>query len=260
MNTAVRLSPSRRRTYRPAPARPSFRMLAGAELQRARRTRSTVVLLTVAVGIAVVMLAGRLILSTTGDALPGSETVTLSADIVGFVVLLVAAIMVAGDHQTGSIDLIRTLAPARARHLVARAIGTGVLALAAISIVVLTGLVTVLILNPASIGAGALDAIARTVLTTFLLACAGVGIGAITRSTAAATFVVIAVYWLLPIALLIAGLTGAAWATPFSEATLGILAANAIAPGAEHWAATGGVALWATALLTLGMLRETKGH
>lgn len=260
MSRTLPPSTGRRRTYRSAPVRVSFAMLVLAEFQRARRTRSTLVLLTVIVGIAMAMLAVRLILSRTSDTPIGSETVTLSADIVGFVVLLVTAIMIARDHQTGSIDLLHTLTPARARHLIARATGTGIFALAAISIVVVAGLVTVSLLNPAAMSVSVLDAITRTLLVTFLLAWAGTGIGAFTRSTAAATFVVIAVYWLLPIGLIIAGLSGLDWATPASDATLGILAANAIGPGAEHWTATGGVALWATTLLILGTLRETKGN
>jgi Na+/phosphate symporter len=132
-------------------------------------------------------------------------------------------------------------------------------ALVAIGVVILAGVVTVLALNPTALSLELVDTIARTTVTTFLLAWAGVGIGALTRSTAAATFVVIALYWLIPIALMIAGLTGASWATSASDASLGILAANAITPGPEHWGAAGGIALWATTLTTLGILRETNG-
>lgn len=260
MSTTLRPRRGRRGTYCPAPGGSPFRMLVSAESHRARQTRSTLVIMAVVVGIALVMLTVRVILSGTSDTSLGPETITLSADIVGFAVLLTSAMMVARDHQAGTIDLLRVLAPARARHLAARATGSGIVALLAVGVVISAGLLAVLILNPAALGLDVVDTAARTAVTTFFLAWTGVGIGALTRSTAAATFIVIALYWLLPIVLVIAGLSGADWANPASEATLGFLNSNAIAPGPEHWAATGGTALWATASILLGILRETKGN
>lgn len=259
MSAAPRSNPSRRRTYRDPSEHVPFLALIGAEFHRTRQTRSTVILITVFVGIALVWLIVRAVLSGENNPI-GAETVTLSADVVGFAVLLATAISVARDHQNGTIDLLRVLTPFRPRHFAARATGFGLLALAAISIVMLAGAITVFVLNPAALSLILVDTIARTTVTTFLLAWAGVGIGALTRSTAAATFIVITLYLLIPIALLIAGFTGASWATPLSEASLGILAASAIAPGPGYWAAATGIAVWATALTALGILRETKGN
>lgn len=249
----------RRHTYQPAMSRVPFRSLVSAEFHRSRQTRSTLALITIVVGIALIMLVVRAALGHNSNVPLGAETVTLSADIVGFAVLLATALAVARDHQTGAIDLLRTLTPTRARQLVARATGTGILALIAVGTVIIVGILTVLAFNPAAFDWTLADTIARTTVTMFCLAWAGVGIGAITRSTAAATFAVITLYWLLPIGLTIAGFAGATWAPLISDLTLGALAANAITPGFEQWASAGGIALWAAALSSLGILRETKG-
>ncbi|WP_448257084.1 hypothetical protein [Microbacterium aurum] len=252
--------PDRRSTYQPALDRVSLRSLVSAEFHRARQTRSTLTLVTIVVGVALVMLIVRTILASTSDTPIGPEAVTLSGDAVGFGVFLAIAVAVARDHQTGATDLLRTLTPARPRHLAARAIGTGILALIAIGVVIVAGLATVLLVSRNGMSWELADTIARTATTTFLLAGAGVGIGAATRSTAAATFAVIALYWLLPIGLTVAGLTGATWAGAASDATLGILVSNATMPSPDNWAAVGGIALWSLGLGALGLIRETKGN
>lgn len=235
----------------------SFRALLSAEFRRARQTRPLVALITVVVGITLVVLAARVILN---DTTPGSETVTLGTDFVGFAVLLGVAITVAKDYQTGTVDLLRALVPKRACHLAARAVSTGLLALIAVGVVLVAGLLALLALNPTAVDFELVDTIVRTVTTTFVLAWMGVGIGALTRSPAAATFVVIALYWLLPVAMIVAGISGIGWATSLSDATLGILAGKTILPGPSNWAATGGVALWAATLTILGIFRDTKGN
>ncbi|HWV50381.1 MAG TPA: hypothetical protein VN035_13080 [Microbacterium sp.] len=236
-----------------------FRSLVRAELHRTRQTRSTLVLVAVVVGIALGLLVLRTILGRTAGIPLGPEAVTLGTDLVGFAVLLAAAVSTARDHQTGSIDLMRTLTPARARHFAASATGIGVFALAAVGAVIVADIATVLAFDLADVDAGLADPIARALVVTVLLAWAGVGIGASTRSTAAATFTAIMLFWLLPLGFLTAGLAGAAWALPVSDAVLGLLVADAIAPGPAHWVEVGGIALWAVALVGLGVLRDTKG-
>lgn len=258
MNTSSR--PDRRSTYEPASEGVRFWSLVTAEFQRARQTRSTLTLVTIVVGIAFIMLIVRTMLAQRSGTPLEPQAGTLSADLVGFAVLLAVAIAVARDYQTGTIDLLRTLTPARPRHLVARTVGTGLLALIAVGLVVLAGLAAVLLLGDGTVSWQLAETVTRTAITTFLLAGAGVGIGAATRSTATATFTVIALYWLIPIGSMIAGLAGAPWVTRLSEATLGILASNAITPGPEHWTAVGGITLWSAALAGLGLLRETKGN
>lgn len=140
MNTSSR--PDRRSTYQPASEGVRFSSLVAAEFQRARQTRSTLTLVTIVVGIALVMLIIRTMLAQRSGTPLEPQAVTLSADLVGFAVLLTVAIAVARDYQTGTIDLLRTLTPARPRHLAARAVGVGLLALAAVGVVVLAGLVS----------------------------------------------------------------------------------------------------------------------
>lgn len=258
MNTSSR--PDRRSTYKPASEGARFSSLVAAEFQRARQTRSTVTLVTIVVGIAFVMLIIRSILAQRSGTPLEPQAVTVSADLVGFAVLLAVAIAVARDYQTGTIDLLRALTPARPRHLAARAVGVGLLALIAVGLVVLAGMAAVFLLGGGTVSWQLAETITRTAITTFLLAGAGVGIGAATRSTATATFTVIALYLLIPIGSMIAGLAGAPWVTRLSDATLGILASNAITPGPEHWAAVGGIALWSLTLAGLALLRETKGN
>lgn len=238
-----------------------FPTLVGAEFHKARQTRSTVTLMTVFVAIALTVLVTHAMLNSTSDTQLGGETVTGNADIVGFAAFLAMALTVAKDHNSGTNDLLRTLTPDRPRHLIARATGTGLLALAAISIVLTAGTATVLTINPSALASfTVIDSIIRAAVTTFLLTWAGVGIGALTRSSASATFTVLTLYWLLPIALVMADISGAGWAGQLSEITLGFLAANSIATGPESWGAVGGVAAWAAVLMSLGILREMKGN
>lgn len=231
-----------------------FPALAAAEFRRARRTRSTLTLMFLAAGVAVVMQVVRLMVGEE----PGPEMATFGADLVGFAVMLAAAIAVARDFNTGTTGLLHTLTPARVRHLGARSTGLGMLALMAVGMVMLTGGVASLTLGPPD--ANALDAVVRAVAATFLAAWAGAGVGALTRSAAAATFAVIALYVLLPVALMILGASGAGWAAGLPESTLGLLSTRAASLGVENWAAVGGLAAWSAVLSTAGAIRESKGQ
>lgn len=255
MITAPQLSrcDSSQSTFNPV----RFRSLVWAELHRTRHTRSFVVLVAVSVSIALTALIVRTILGMKSGPPIGSEAATSNTEIIGFAVFLAAAVAVARDHQTGAVDLLRSLTPVRPRHFAARVVSTGILAVGANTFFVLAGLTALLFVNPDAITWQLPDTVLRTTLASFLLAAAGVGIGALARSTATATFAVIALYWLLPIGLMIAGLTGANWAASFSKVTLGFLATNSTTGGFEHWISAGGIALWTLALVALGLFRDT---
>ena len=258
-DTAATASRSEGRNGPQEDRRPTtLRRLAVAEFRRARQSRSTVVVLSLFV---VAALTALILRAAVGGGTPlGAETATLNADYVGFGTFLVAACAVAKDHGTGTIDLLRVLVPSRPRHLIARATGIGLLSLLATGIVILAGLVVLLLEEPsAATDPALLGCVVRTAAAVFLLAAAGTGVGALTRSSAVAACAVLTLYLLLPLALMIAALSGVGWAVSFSERTLQPLTAQALSPGGGGWAALSGVALWSIVLLLLGILREAAG-
>lgn len=241
--------------------RTSLPTVIRAELRRAVRTRSTIVFLSTAVAVTLVIFAVRLLASSGSKQPLTSDVIVLSADVVGFVVMFSAALAVARDHQSGAIELVRVLIPSRARQLLALASAHATLAVAVVVIVTSVCAVTVLVAEPSAYANGLpVDGLGRLLLTTALLAFAGVGVGALCRSSAAATFVVLTLYLLLPVALMLAGLTGQTWADAVAAQTLGLLASAAISHATGAWAAAGGVALWATVLTLLGIFRERSGR
>ena len=234
--------------------------LIRAELGRAVRTRSTIVFLSVAAAATLAIFAVRVSVSVGSEEALSSDVIVLSADVVGFVVMFCSALAVARDHQSGAIELVRVLIPARARQLLALASAHAALALAVVIIVTIIGAATLFVVDPSAYGQGfPAGSLGRLLLTTALLAFAGAGVGALCRSSAATTFVVVALYLLLPVALMVAGIAGQTWANASSAKTLGLLASAAISNAADAWVAAGGVAFWAAALMLLGILRERKG-
>lgn len=234
--------------------------LVRAELGRAARTRSTIVFLSAAAAITLAIFTVRVFISGGSDEPVSSDLIVLSADVVGFVVMFSAALAVARDHQSGAIELVRVLVPARGRQFLALGAAHATLAVAVVLVVAIAGTVAMLTVEPGTFAIGGLaDGLARLFLTTVLLAFAGAGVGALCRSSAATTFVVLALYLLLPVALMVTGFTGQAWAGVVSDKTLGLLASTAISGASDAWLATAGVGLWATGLAALGILRETKG-
>lgn len=234
--------------------------LIRAEFGRAVRTRSTIVFLSVAAAATLAIFAVRVLVSVGSEEPLTSDVIVLSADVVGFVVMFSTALAVARDHQSGAIELVRVLIPARARQIVALAGAHAALAVAVVVIVTIIGAVTVLVVEPSAYANGfPAGSLGRLLLTTVLLAFAGAGVGALCRSSAATTFVVVALYLLLPVALMVAGIAGQTWANAVSAKTLGLLSSAAISNSTDAWAAAAGVALWAAALTLLGILRELKG-
>ncbi|MFC6356535.1 hypothetical protein [Luethyella okanaganae] len=240
--------------------RTSALTLIRAEFGRAVRTRSTIVFLSVAATVTLAIFAVRVFISGRSEEPLTSDVIALSSDVVGFVVMFSTALAVARDHQSGAIELVRVLIPARAKHLLALAAAHATLAIVVVLIVTIIGTVTILVVEPSAYENGfPADGLSRLLLTTALLAFAGAGIGAVCRSSAATTFVVLALYLLLPVTLMVAGFTGQAWASAVSDKTLGLLASAAISNTSDAWAAAAGVALWAAGLTLLGILREVKG-
>ncbi len=233
--------------------------LINAELGRAVRTRSTLVFLTVAAVVTLMLLLIRALALGGATGSESSELVFLSADVIGFVVMFSAALSVARDHQTGSIDLIRVLVPVERKQLVALAAAQAMLAVAVVLLVSVIGAGLALAADWSSFSfLRFADGFSRLTLVSVSLAFAGAGVGALCRSSAAATFSVLLLYLLLPVVLIVAGLSGQAWAAIAADATLGLLGSTAISTASNAWTATVGVGLWAAALTVLGILRATR--
>lgn len=230
-----------------------------AELGRAARTRATRVFFASAGLVTLGVFAARAVLGGISGEPPSGDLIVLSADVVGFVVLLGTALAVTRDHQSGAIDLVRVLSPSRGRQLLTHAAAHAVLAVGVVLVVVTIGLVATLAIEPSTgVAGGFFDGVVRLLLTTALLAFAGSGIGALCRSSALTTFVVLTLFLLLPIALLVAGFAGQAWAGTAADGTLGLLASTAISSRGDAWAAVAGVGVWAVAAIALGAVR-TRG-
>lgn len=227
-----------------------------AEWGRATRTRSTVVLLALAALATLAIFATRaLLVGNTEDPLEG-DLVVLSADVIGFSVFLAAALAISRDHQSGSVELVRVLVPTRGRQLLAFAAAHAALAVAVVLVVITVGIIVSLAVDPSTgVSARFVDGAGRLMLTTALLAVAGSGLGSLCRSSALATFVALALYLLLPIALIVAGFTGQPWASSVADGTLGVLASTAISSAPGAWVAVAGVMAWAAALMALGLVR-----
>lgn len=233
--------------------------LIRAEFERAVRTRSTIVFLAVAAALTLTIFTVRVLVSSGSEEPVTGDLIVLSADVVGFVVMFSTALAVARDHQSGAIELVRVLMPARTRQLLALAAAHATLAVAVVLVVMIIGTVAVLVVEPSAYARGfPVDSLCRLLLTTALLAIAGAGVGALCRSSAATTFVVLALYLLLPIALMVVSFTGPSWAGAVSAKILGLLSSTAISNAPDAWAATVGVALWAALLTLLGILRERR--
>lgn len=232
--------------------------LVRAELGRALRTRSTVTFLAIALGVTLAIITVRVLLARGSTEPLTGEVIPLSADVIGFLVMFTTALAVARDHQSGAIELIRVLTPSRGRQLLALAAAHALLAMAVVLLVLLVGTGIVLAVEPSAYANGVPgESFARLLLTSALLALAGAGVGALCRSSAAATFAVLTLYLILPVAFLIAGLAGQSWAGPLSDMMLGLLAATALSASADAWPATAGVGAWALGLLLLGVLRDS---
>ncbi|MGG7507518.1 hypothetical protein [Plantibacter sp. YIM 135249] len=204
--------------------------------------------------------AARVIVSSASEEPLSSDMIVLSADVVGFVVMLSTALAVARDHPSGAIELVRVLVPARGLQLLALAAAHATLAVAVVLVTTIISTVAILTMEPSAIATGNLaGGLARLLLTTALLASAGAGVGAFCQSSAATTFVALALYLLLPVTLIVSGLAGQTWTGAISDKTLGLLASASISNVSDAWAATAGVALWAIGLTVLGILRETRG-
>lgn len=234
--------------------------LVRAELGRATRTRSTIVFLSSAFIMTLAFFTARVLVSSGAEAAVSSDLIVLSADVVGFVVMFNTALTVARDHQSGAIELVRVLVPTRGRQLLALAAAHATLAVAVVLVLTIVSTAAILTVEPSAFTTGNLaDGLARLLLTTTLLAFAGAGVGAFCQSSAATTFVVLALYLLLPVTLMVVGFAGQTWAGAVSDKTLGLLASTAVSNASDAWVATAGVALWATGLMVFGILRETKG-
>ncbi len=233
--------------------------LVRAELGRAARTRSTVVLLLIAVVATLAIFSLRAFVFGGLDDAASDALIVVSADVVGFIVLCSTALAVARDHQTGASELVRVLVPARARRLLAVAGAHALLATAAVIAVTAIGAITTLVVAPSSFSPGGLaEGSLRLIVITVSLAYAGAGIGSLCRSSAATTFVVLTLYLLAPIALLVTGFAGQAWAGELADVTLGLLGSTAISDASDAWLAVVGVIVWATVLTVLGTVREAK--
>lgn len=135
------------------------------------------------------------------------------------------------------------------------------IALALLAMLVVGVFAAVLGGTPAPFSFDSVAAVVRSIAAVALASCFGAGLGYAVRSATVAAIVIITVFWLAPITLLIAGLSGVPGATAVANITTGILVGQAISatpePGDNFgpWGALLLLTIWSSGVLLLAALR-----
>ncbi|MGO4858825.1 hypothetical protein [Arthrobacter sp. 2MCAF14] len=238
--------------------------LVSAETARIIRTRTSVVVLLLGAAVPLALGVGQAIyrkVSSPAQDLTGIATA--GVDIFAFVAALAAAIGVGRDYQTGAIGFRMLLVPRRGRLLAASALGYSGFAAALALLAMLMGGVFAAVLGgtPAPFSVDSVAAVVRSIAAVVLASCFGAGLGYAVRSATVAAIVIITVFWLAPITLLIAGLSGVPGATAVANITIGILVGQAISATPEPgdnlgpWGALLLLTIWSSGVLLLAALR-----
>ncbi|MEV8146574.1 hypothetical protein AB0O52_00315 [Arthrobacter sp. NPDC080073] len=254
--------PPIRIAYRHDTQRPAD--LVYAEMARIIRTRASLVVLILGAAVPLVLGVGQAIYRKVSS--PASDPTgfaTAGVDIFAFVAALAAAIGVGRDYQTGAIAFRMLLVPRHGRLLAASALGySGVAAALALLAMFVGGVFAAVLggtLAPFSVDSVA--AVVRSIAAVVLASCFGAGLGYAVRSATIAAIVIITVFWLAPITLLIAGLSGVAGAAAIANITIGILVGQAISGTPEPgdnlgpWGALLLLTIWSAGVLLLAALR-----
>lgn len=235
-----------------------------AETARIIRTRTSVVVLLLGTAVPLALGVGQAIYRKVSSPAPDLAGIaTAGVDIFAFVAALAAAIGVGRDYQTGAIGFRMLLVPRRGRLLAASALGySGVAAgLALLAMLVVGVFATVFGGTAAAFSADSVAAVVRSLAAVALASCFGAGLGYAVRSATVAAIVIITVFWLAPITLFIAGLSGVPGAASVANITVGMLVGQAISatpePGGNlgPWGALLLLAIWSSGVLLLAALR-----
>lgn len=238
--------------------------LVFAETARIIRTRTSVAVLSLGVAVPLALGVGQAIYRKVSSSAPDLTGIaTAGIDIFAFVAALAAAIGVGRDYQTGAIGFRMLLVPRRGRLLAASALGySGVAAALALLAMLMVGVFAAVSGGtPAPFSFDSLAGVVRSIATVVLASCFGAGLGYAVRSATVAAIVIITVFWLAPITLLIAGLSGVQGATAVANITVGILVGQAISTTPEPgdnlgpWGALLLLAIWSCGVLLLAALR-----
>ncbi|MDQ0028959.1 hypothetical protein [Arthrobacter bambusae] len=238
--------------------------LVFAETARIIRTRPSMVLLLLGTAVPLALGVGQAIYRKVSSPAPDLEGIaTAGADIFAFVAALTAAIGVGRDYQTGAIGFRMLLIPRRGRLLAASALGhSGVAAAIALLAMLIVGVfATVFGGTSAPFSADSVAAIGRSIAAVALVSCFGAGLGYAVRSATVAAIVIITLFWLAPITLLIAGMSGVPGAASVANITLGILVGQAVSATPElggnlgPWGALLLLVIWSSGVLLLAALR-----
>lgn len=238
--------------------------LVSAETIRILRTRTSVVVLLLGAAVPLALGVGQAIYRKVSSPAPDLTGIaTAGVDIFAFVAALAAAIGVGRDYQTGAIAFRMLLVPRRGRLLAASALGySGVAAALAVLVMLVVGVFAAVFGGAfAPFSADSVAAVMRSIAAVALASCFGAGLGYAVRSATVAAIVIITVFWLAPITLLIAGLSGVQCATSVANITTGILVGQAISTTPEPgdalgpWGALLLLAIWSGGVLLLAALR-----